>query len=541
MNGSGLNENVLLYNEPNITIILIVGSFLLLLNLVGYALDRFFYCGLVGQIFLGVAWGIPGAKWLSLSMQESVGELGYLGLILLVYEGGLSSDIRAIRSNLLMSSLSALTGVLATIGISFILMVLVDASPLQAFAAGAALSSTSLGTTFTLLKNSGLISSHSGVIIASAAVLDDVTGLIMAQVISKLGSDSTFNAVTVIRPVFVSIAFAVGVPTICCLLIKPTAKRLRACYALLPINIISNLQFSFVVHTTILIGFVVASSYAGTSNLFGAYIAGACIRWYDSDITTEELLSSNVVSADGIDLTQYTIPLNNNLNHILRSRVAETTQSNAVIEGMSCKLVALECPSPVLLKNQDNKFINEKKKRNFKHDGINDSKYLGADDGEYFQSTDDIVTGKGTWDTFYEKPVSLILKPFFFSSIGFSIPISQMFDGSTVWRGLVFSVMMVLAKLLCGIWLVRFCYIKNLSCFSNSNNQLQTFPRIKSLYPAILVGSAMVARGEIGFLVAAIAQSRGIFTPEQFLVVIWSIVLCTIIGPIAVGFLSRKA
>ena len=75
------------YHEPSITTILILSSFLLLLNTVNYILDRIVYCGLIGQIFIGVGWGIPGTGWLSREVQDTVMQLGYLGLVLIVYEG----------------------------------------------------------------------------------------------------------------------------------------------------------------------------------------------------------------------------------------------------------------------------------------------------------------------------------------------------------------------------------------------------------------------------------------------------------------------
>ena len=34
-----------------------------------------------------MAWGIPGGDLLELSVQKSIQQLGYLGLLLLVYEG----------------------------------------------------------------------------------------------------------------------------------------------------------------------------------------------------------------------------------------------------------------------------------------------------------------------------------------------------------------------------------------------------------------------------------------------------------------------
>lgn len=280
-----MSKRVLPYNEPDVVTILILTSLLLLLNLVGHALDKLIYSGLIGQIFIGVAWGIPGRQWLSMAAQEVFVQLGYVGLILLVYEGGLSTNFQALRSNLFLSVFVALTGIGAPIGISFMLMGFVRANPLQAFAAGAALCSTSLGTTFTVLKTSGLTQSRLGVVLTSAAMLDDVVGLVMVQIISNLGvTESSFRAVTVIRPIGVSVAFAVVVPLSCHFIVKPFAMRVRSSKARPPALLLNKSQFAFLIHTTILIGFVVGSSYAGTSNLFAAYLAGTSISWYDSEI-----------------------------------------------------------------------------------------------------------------------------------------------------------------------------------------------------------------------------------------------------------------
>ena len=60
-----------------------------------------------------------------------------------------------------------------------------------------------------------------------------------------------------------------------------------------------------------------------------------------------------------------------------------------------------------------------------------------------------------------------------------------------------------------------------------------------------MLGSAMTARGEIGFLISALADSNGIFEQEDgstqiFLVVAWAILLCTIVGPLSIGVLARR-
>jgi hypothetical protein len=75
------------YNEPSVATILLQSSFLLLLNLLNSILDSTLYCGLLGQILLGTAFGTPGTKWLGVTVEEVIVQVGYLGLLLLVYEG----------------------------------------------------------------------------------------------------------------------------------------------------------------------------------------------------------------------------------------------------------------------------------------------------------------------------------------------------------------------------------------------------------------------------------------------------------------------
>lgn len=81
------SQDSLAYHEPGITTVLIQAGFLLALNMVNTVLDKIIYCGLIGQLFIGIAWGVPGGSLLELNVQKSIQQLGYLGLLLLVYEG----------------------------------------------------------------------------------------------------------------------------------------------------------------------------------------------------------------------------------------------------------------------------------------------------------------------------------------------------------------------------------------------------------------------------------------------------------------------
>lgn len=61
-----------------------------------------------------------------------------------------------------------------------------------------------------------------------------------------------------------------------------------------------------------------------------------------------------------------------------------------------------------------------------------------------------------------------------------------------------------------------------------------------STYPALLLGMAMVARGEIGLLIVEVGYNNTSYvSSEGFITAIWAIVLNTIIGPIVVGVLIK--
>jgi len=216
---------------------------------------------------------------------------------------------------------------------------------------------------------------------------------------------------------------------------------------------------------------------------------------------------------------------------------------------------------------------------------------------------------------FYNPVTKGLLLPFFFvlhlfddelteASIGFAIPIRELFEGGIVWRGIVYAILMALGKCATGLWLLvppaagRFIAKIKTSTLSqtveSSNNAKyitgtdesnapsvaaspivplgqDTIPPSDILHPvltpelssdseaqrgpasahsspkhgtfqaAILLSVAMTTRGEIGFLIAAVAQSSGILVPSEiYLIVMWAIVLCTLAGPVGVGIITRR-
>ncbi|EXJ84051.1 hypothetical protein A1O3_04718 [Capronia epimyces CBS 606.96] len=454
------------YEEPGIVAILAQASFLLALNVVHSVLDHVVYCGLVGQVLIGMAWGAPGAKMLSRQFEQVATQLGYLGLIAIVFEGGLATSARSIQATLVLSICVALTGIVLPIAFSFSLGALAHANHLQSFAAGAALCSTSLGTTFSILKATGLTGSRLGTVLTSAAMLDDVVGLVMVQVISNLGPGSrsgpasghtSVQATTVVRPVLVSVGFAVILPLACRLLVRPILRYRRSNVRINmrkvstgADSLVSASAVYFLLATALLVALVCAASYAGTSPLFAAYLAGACVAWLDDRIASTRTANSTRGSSN----------------------------ASVVIDGNTRPMPAQSSRPGMSLKNKDDSGIDQASAQRTHEDEITSTEQITS--AYEITSTDQITPArssypptpppeKGTigddtetstpemesrslsmYKTYYGPATERILKPFFFASIGFSIPIGKMFRGSIVWRGFVYAALMAVGKLFCG-------------------------------------------------------------------------------------------
>jgi hypothetical protein len=184
----------------------------------------------------------------------------------------------------------AITGIGVPMALSFVVMSLLSATPLQAFAAGASICSTSIGTTFTILSTTGLVRTRLGVILGSAAMMDDVAGLVMVQIIWNLGGAnrrSSFDPVVVTRPILVAFRFALGLLLICRFVVAVVVRRFQAHEIRIP-GWMRSLNVAFVVYMLYLIGLVAGAQYTGRSGLFAAYLAGASISWLDEMLATRE-------------------------------------------------------------------------------------------------------------------------------------------------------------------------------------------------------------------------------------------------------------
>jgi Kef-type K+ transport system membrane component KefB len=306
------------YEAPGITVILSLASFLLLLNGVRYALDHLLHCGIIGEILIGVVWGLPvgGTAWLRHGTQDAIQALGYLGLISLVFEGGLSTDLTLLRKSAYMSISIATVGLLMPIALSFILLVLpfptgagtAYPSPLAAFSAGASLCSTSLGTTFAIISSAGLQKTRVGVVLIGAAMMDDVVGLVMVNIVTALGSGST-KGWAIARPIVSSFGLLLVILCLMSFVLRPIwawissspggGPRVSTARTSLIISLrktSANLthhvpNLNLILSTLVLIALVTIASFINASVLLAAFVAGGVANYLWSITNSAESIS----------------------------------------------------------------------------------------------------------------------------------------------------------------------------------------------------------------------------------------------------------
>ncbi|KAL4943047.1 hypothetical protein BDV06DRAFT_190889 [Aspergillus oleicola] len=472
------------YHEPGIVDILIIISFFFILSLAEWVSAKIIRAGIIGHIAVGIIYGKPLADILEMDWQRTFLYVGYVGLILIIFEGGLSARLDLLKANLVLSMIGAATGVCFPIGLSYLLLYLgFGYGAVETFIIGAALSATSLGTTFAVIASASstvdLAQTRVGAVLVSAAVIDDIVGLVMASVIENLGQlqgNSNVNLGWLIgRPIVASIGMSLVTPLVTKFLFAPLFRRYIE-HHFARFDHISNI----ILMTLSLCAFLAIAAFTGTSVLFGAFLAGTFVTYLPS-------------------------------------------------------------------KHPEGPFV-----------------VMSREEGEKLGHKS--PTFVHTFERYLVDVQKYLMEPLFFASIGFAIPFVQLWTGERIWKGVVFSLLMVFAKFVVGVWVPLW------GCWPSLRKQQQKKSRSKeggrglpsdtvndeesyhapnsgnnhfnsqtaTYLSALLLGAAMVARGEIGLLIIEIGYNQTSYVSEEgFITGVWAILLNTIIGPATVGVLVK--
>lgn len=188
---------------------LIVGT-----KLMGDFAQRLGQPAVLGELLAGVLLG-PSVLALVSPEDSVLKAFAELGVLILLFEIGLHTDIRSLRRVGGRAMTVAVVGVAAPFIGGYLAADWLGFTQIEAIVAGAALTATSIGISARVLRDIGRLDTDEGQIVLGAAVLDDLIGLIILTVVSDLVAGDAVTTVGVIRTSglalgFVAIALAVG-------------------------------------------------------------------------------------------------------------------------------------------------------------------------------------------------------------------------------------------------------------------------------------------------------------------------------------------
>ena len=162
--------------------------------------------------FLQSTAGLPpeAASSVFTAQSEVISLLSELGVIILLFEIGLESDLKELIRVGPIAAVVAVVGVIAPFVAGTVGLIYIFNTPIvPAVFAGAALTATSIGITAKVLAELGQLSSEEGQIIIGAAVLDDILGIVILAVVASLAKTGEIQVSNIVYLVISAGAFLI--------------------------------------------------------------------------------------------------------------------------------------------------------------------------------------------------------------------------------------------------------------------------------------------------------------------------------------------
>ncbi len=236
-------------------------------RLLGELAAKFSIPSVIGELLAGVILGPSLLNWIPPA--ESINLLAEIGIVLLLFEVGIESDISKLVKAGGKASLAALAGMVAPFIGSFIMcFYLFDLDLFLSLFVGCTFTATSIGVTLRVLSNFKRHNSHEAQIILGAAIIDDIIGIILLSILYEFSIEKSIYFFSLIKIILFVVVFLVTAP----ILVKWISNIIK-CYessssipGLLPtMTVALLLLFAWLSHTF------------GAPELLGGFAAGLAL------------------------------------------------------------------------------------------------------------------------------------------------------------------------------------------------------------------------------------------------------------------------
>jgi Na+:H+ antiporter len=253
---------------------LALAAILVAAKLLGELAERIGQPAVLGELVAGVLLGgsVLGVVPSEGAPGELIHVLAQLGVLLLLFEIGLETDLREMSRVGTASLAVAVVGVIVPFGLAYLYWAYVPHPAAgqahlttAAIFVGATLTATSVGITARVLSDLGRLNTPEARIIIGAAVIDDVLGLVILSVVSGVAAGAAVSLLGVVRTLAVAIGFLVAAVIVGRYLVPKlfdVVVRMRVRYVLL------------VFAVAFALGLSALAALAGSALIIGAFAAG---------------------------------------------------------------------------------------------------------------------------------------------------------------------------------------------------------------------------------------------------------------------------
>jgi Kef-type K+ transport system membrane component KefB len=167
----------------------------------------------LGELIAGVVLGssVLGVIPAEGQLHDVIGLLAEIGVVILLFEIGLETDLREMSRVGKAAVTVAMVGVIAPflLGYATWLLLTGDGGTVAIFV-GATLTATSVGITARVLSDLGQMGTREARVILGAAIVDDVLGLVILAIVSGLAAGAALSTTSIILKFVVAVGFLVA-------------------------------------------------------------------------------------------------------------------------------------------------------------------------------------------------------------------------------------------------------------------------------------------------------------------------------------------
>ena len=261
-------------------LLLVIAAVLVTARLFGAAAVKLGQQAILAELIAGVVLG--GSVLGVLDPNEPViHALAELGLLVLLFEIGLETDLRRLGSIAGVATTVAVFGVMFAFFLGYIGLTLIGVPHIGAIVCATSLTATSVGVSTRVLADLKRLNSVEGRVVLGAAVLDDIIGLVLLSVVGSFAAGAAIRTADVLRTASVAFGFVL--------------VALLGGYYLVPAIFRALHQRVFAPNTIAVTGLAFAFALAalagmlGSAIIIGGFVAGVLLNTLDE---SDEILNA---------------------------------------------------------------------------------------------------------------------------------------------------------------------------------------------------------------------------------------------------------